>query len=164
MSNLFALSDLRDPMAFLTGARIPITLAGPMATWQRYEWIADRLLARLCSGGAWVEPMVPLKWRLYYMDLSDPDVARWCDRKIAADLGSDRPDRLFLYVQNNCYGAGKGWAIGSTSWTRNGECDESSHGDGVPDVPLLFDVPCNDAHLPAARAAILRALFGVSNA
>lgn len=166
MSNLLALSDLRDPAAFLTGARIPLTHQLPMAAWQRYEWIADRLLARLCSDGAWVERVARIApdWRLYFIDLSDPDVARWCDRKIATALGSDRPERLFLYVQINGYGAGKGWAIGSTSWTRNGECDESSHGDGVLDVPLLFDVPCDDAHLPAARAAILRALFGASNA
>lgn len=163
MSNLFALCDLRDPASFLAGSRIPLTLAGPMATWQRYEWIADRLLARLCSDGAWVERVTP-DWRFYCIDLTDPDVARWCDRKIATALGSDRPDRLFLYAQIDGYGAAKGWAIGSTSWTRSGECDESSHGDGVPDVPLLFDVPCDEARLPSARAAILRALFGASNA
>ena len=163
MSNLFALQDLRDPAAFLTGARIPLTLAAPMATWQRYEWIADRLLARLCSDGAWVERVTP-DWHLYFMDLTDPDVARWCDRKIATALGSDRPERLFLYAQTYGDGDAKGWAIGSTSWTPNGQCDEWSHREGVPDAPLLRDVTCDDDHLPAARVAILRALFGVSNA
>lgn len=162
--NLFGLREFLDAGAFLSGARIPLTLAAPMATWQRYEWIADRLLARLCSDGAWVERIVLPDWSFYFLDLSDPDAARWCDRKIATALGSDRPERLFLYVQIDGYGAAKGWAIGSTSWTRNGECDESSHGDGVPDAPLLAGVPCDHAHLPAARAAILRALFGFSNA
>ena len=163
MSDLYALSDLRDPASFLTGARIPLVHHLPMATWQRYEWIADRLLARLCSDGAWVERVTP-DWRFYCIDLSDPDVANWCDRKIATALGSDRPDRLFLYAQIYGDGAAKGWAIGSTSWTPNGQCDEWSHREGVPDAPQLCSVPCDDTHLPAARAAILRALFGVSNA
>lgn len=156
------LEELADPMAFLTGARIPLAHLWPMP-FPAVEWIATRILIEGSTGPRF-DTIRRETTLMLGLDCSHPDVARWCDRKIATALGSDRPDRLFLYAQIGGFGVGKGWAIGSTSWTRDGECDESSRGNGVPDAPLLFDVICDDAHLPTARAAILRALFGVSNA
>jgi len=154
MSDLYALSALCDPMAFLTGARIPITLAGPIATWQRYEWIADRLQARLCSDGAWVERVTP-DWHLYFMDLTDPDVARWCDRKIATEIARSGGN-LGAVTWGEIRVIGGGWDVrwSGGSGTRLHNCG----------VEYLVDVPHGNQHIPAARAAILRALFGSSNA
>ena len=144
------LGELGDPMAFLIGARVPLTLAAPMATWQRYEWISDRLLVRLCSDGAWVELVTP-DWRFYCIDLSDPDVARWCDRKIGKTLGFVNPDHGVLGCTNKwCF-----WWVGD-------ECPWFL-ADWRPELSrALSAIPCADANIPLARAAILRALFGVT--
>jgi hypothetical protein len=154
MSNLFALSDLRDPTSFLTGARIPLAHHQPMATWQRYEWIADRLLARLCSDGAWVERVTP-DWRFYCIDLSDPDVARWCDRKIATEIARSGGN-LDAVTWGEIRVIGGGWDVrwSGGSGTRLNNCG----------VEYLVDVPHGSQHIPAARAAIIRALFGTFNA
>lgn len=152
MSNHFALSDIRDPLTFLAGARIPLTLAVPMATWQRYEWISDRLLVRLCSDGAWVERDEKSDWNLYLMDLSDPDVARWCDRKIGEAFG-------FINYEQAVFACNNGW----TFWFVGDECPWFLS-DQRPNINrLLADISCTDANIPIARAVLLRALFGVSN-
>ena len=169
MSNRFALSDIRDPLAFLTGARVPLTLATPMATWQRYEWIADRLLVRLCSDRAWIERDEKIDWNLYLMDLSDPDVARWCDWKIA-EIYQHLP-RYADDIVANFRGAVQ-WSIGvvgypivdANQWRLR--YNDGLHGGGwlILRHDRLSNIPCLASNVPTARAALLRALFGVSNA
>ena len=168
------LGELADPMAFLTGARIPMTLATPMATWQRYEWISDRLLVRLCSDRAWVERDGKIDWNLYLMDLSDPDVARWVDRKIGALTYVSGDGWTLRIARRVCREERGGWSMKRTGiaaqfpvWNRQGRAyRNTSNHDRLCrlDCPALATIPCDEAHLPTTRAALLRALFGVSNA
>lgn len=150
MPDLFALADLRDPASFLIGARIPLTLAGSMATWQRYEWCTDRLLARLCSDGVWDERPEPYLGS-YFIDLSNPDVARWCDRKIAEKIAIVNGATEAITWGEIRISRGGGWDVrwSGGSGTRLHNCG----------VEYLIDVP-HGQYITQARAALLRALFG----
>jgi hypothetical protein len=124
-----------------------------MATWQRYEWISDRLLVRLCSDRAWIERDEKIDWNMYLMDLSDPDVARWVDSKIATSLGLPNPEHAALSYGNE-------WCF----WILADECPRFIGDLRTELANVVRDIPCTDANIPTARAALLRALFGVSNA
>jgi hypothetical protein len=178
MSNHFALSDIRDPVAFLTGARIPLALNAPMATWERYEWASDRLLSRLCSDGVWIERHDQINWGRFLLDLSDPDIARWCDRKIAHHPGTSTGHPELTIYRGDSGDPWRGWTCGMRlGWTSaNNACswpagtwtgtewnpEQQQYLKPPFDCPALAAIPCDEANLPAARAAILRALFGVN--
>ncbi len=141
---LLPLSDLRDPVSFLKGARIPIT----STSGNRFEIVGDCAFIwdpYTCTYGSC--PLEHMDWAWCSLDLSDPDVARWVDRKIAAAYSF--PEVLAAVL---CVFDGQ-WCI---------------HLMGVKypsSVDARFDaafegIPCDDDNIPTARAALLRALFG----
>lgn len=156
---LYHLSDLRDPFAFLNGARVPLRSTSGRQT----EWIGDDAFYRINDS---FEREFLRHWldddeerptgidedcaRRLSLDLADPDVARWVDRKIAANLAW-----ACGYVPPVTWGEIRlrdGWEVrwGGGHGTRLGLCGVG----GVIDTP-------NDASLIVqARAALVRALFG----
>lgn len=172
------LGEIRDPVGLLMGARIPIIEAGAPAEWARLEWVVDRLLVRLCPEGVWLEKRSIPDWRAYSVDCAHPNVAAWADEKIDAatvtGLRVAHP-RLVLY-RGDSGDPWDGWVCsGRTGWaTQNNlaawppgtwtglRWDEAEKRYVRPpyDCPSLASVPWDEAHIPHARAAILRDLFG----
>ena len=145
------LSDLSDPVAFLTGARVPlITTDG-----RRAECAGDLLFVwspiTASYGSCAVARMGCEPW--LSMDLSEPDVTRWCDRQIAMSLGLPNPEHAVLSYGNE-------WCF----WILADECPRFIGDLRTGLASVVRDIPCTDANIPLARAALLRALFGVSNA
>lgn len=145
------LDELADPTAFLAGARVPLTHLWP-AQFRVVEWVVDRILIDAQSGPRFdfIRPETVI---MLGLDCSDPDVARWCDRQIGKTLGFVNPDHGVLGCTNKwCF-----WWVGD-------ECPWFL-ADWRPELNrALSAIPCADANIPLARAAILRALFSVSNA
>lgn len=145
------LDELADPMAVLTGARVPLTHLWPVP-FRAVEWVVDRILidAQLGPRFDFIRPETVI---MLGLDCSNPDVARWCDRKIGEAIGFVNPDHGVLGCTNKwCF-----WWVGD-------ECPWFL-ADWRPELNrVTHDIPCADANIPLARAALLRALFGVSNA
>jgi len=114
------------------------------------EWVVDRILIDAESGLRFdfIRPETVI---MLGLDCSGPDVARWCDRQIGATLGFVNPDCSVLGCTNKwCF-----WWVGD-------ECPWFL-ADWRPELSQATrDIPCTDANIPLARAAILRALFGVT--
>lgn len=151
MPELLPLSDLRDPVGFLKGARIPLhdTSSYPM----RREWCVDTCVLRLVSDEAWVACGLTPHLAL---DLSDPDVARWCDRKIA-EIVIARMRRTCAPMVSAVLGISrKAWVV--TTLHEDWRCFSwDFYREESLALRTLDAVP---AHIPTARAALVRHLFG----
>lgn len=151
MPELFPLADLRDPIGFLRGARIPVH----STSGNHIEIVGDAALiwdpTTLMHGSL---PLAHGAWERWSLDPSDPDVARWCDRKIAEALGLPTDDgaRLRPPRVNPELGwlliCGLGYPLLPSSGIRKHL------------RPALAGIPCDEAHIPAARRALVLALFG----
>lgn len=163
--NLILLSDLRDPVSFLSGARIPVEGRSGGC----FEHVGHALVsvpegnvARV--GWHWDEY---LDWSGLTIDPADPDVARWCDQKIAEATGRDPDNARLKIYHGNAEDPWVGWRCGHHyGWTSANNLSRAPAGTWVwskrpeLDCPALASVPCDEAHLPAARAALVRALYG----
>lgn len=150
--NLFGLLEFQDAGAFLGGARVQITHVWPLP-FKSVEWTADHFVIEH-DGRLWKDKIRPDTLRMLALDLSDPDVIRWCDWRIAEALGIRDP--AFAALSR----IGNRWVMFTLADEREHEI-VGSH-PGLYD--LLHDIPEEDEYLPDVRAALLRALFGVSNA
>ncbi len=143
------LGELADPMAFLTGARIPLITY----TATRIEVVGSFTVIILANGLCGLHALTDLINMGWALDCSHPDVARWCDRQIATSLGLPNPEHAVLSYGNE-------WCF----WILADECPRFIGDLRTGLASVVRDIPCTDANIPFARAALLRALFGVSNA
>lgn len=143
------LNDLADPVAFLTGARIPLAHLWPMP-FPAVEWIATRILIE-GSAGPRFDTIRAETLLMLGLDCAHPDVARWVDSKIATALGL--PEHAVLSYGNE-------WCF----WLLGDECPRFIGDLRVGLASAVRGIPRTDANVPLTRAALLRALFGVSNA
>jgi hypothetical protein len=156
-TTLFGLREFGDAGAFLAGATIPMVPlpefnppAGASIYWCRDHMIMseagreDALRADACDGK---------DFDVASLDMEEPDVARWCDRQIATSLGLPNPEHAVLSDGNE-------WCF----WLLGNECPRFIGDLRAGLASVVRDIPCTDANIPTARAALLRALFGVSNA
>jgi len=153
-ATLLGLREFGDAGAFLAGAIIPMVPlpefnppVGASVYWCRDHMIMseagreDALRADACDGK---------DFDVASLDMEDPDVARWCDRMIAGRLARHEFSWATLALSDGFF---------EMFWGKQrviGRC-------GV-DHMIGEEVPRNESGIPAARAALLRALFGVSNA
>lgn len=151
MPELYPLTDLSDPVAFLKGARIPLTTLPPLSETEdieRAEWNVDGVLLVCADDVTLWHPNEQSAWRVFALDLTDPDVARWVDRKIAGRATGAADNclaRLVIYEGE--------WMIEvDGSLKRLRACFD----EGYP----LASIPCIEPNISAARSALLRALFG----
>lgn len=159
---LFALSDIADPAVFLAGAVIPLAPrpALSMPPTNAYFWCRDHLIISDSEEGAAMRinsADVDI-FDVLMVDLSDPDVARWVDRRIVETLWP-REDGENTPVYEACIIIEQR-ANGATFVMTYRESDGQS-AKGRLDVAL--DIPRMVANIPKARAAILRSLFGSAN-
>lgn len=141
------LEELADPMAFLTGARVPLTHLWPVP-FCAVEWVVDRILIDAESGPRF-DSIRPETVIMLGVDCSDPDVARWVDRQIATSLGLSNPDHAVLYYSNE-------WCF----WLLGDECPRFIGDLKTGLASVVRGIPCADANLPLARAALIRACCG----
>lgn len=174
MDNLFPLADLRDPIGTIRGGRFPLTSLERDTFFpaMEYQWAADCVIGIDREHDALGYPLVernePSLWahqiralrehslsRLA-LDLTNEDVGRWVDRKIAKTLIARIMDGitvrsavlgctgdLFFLV---CVGE-----IGQHT-----EIALRPHGE----FACLASITPTASNIPTARAALLRALFG----
>lgn len=159
------LSDLQDPVRFLSGARLPVDGRSGGC----FEHVGHALVSvpgRDEARVAWFWDEI-VDWSGLTIDPADPYTARWCDRRIAEAIGGN-PDlaRLTIY-QGDSEDPWVGWRCGHyEGWTSANNVGRKPAGTWVwskrPDLdcPALADVPCDEVHLPAARAALIRKLYG----
>jgi hypothetical protein len=138
------LDELADPMAFLTGARVPLTHLWPVP-FRAVEWVVDRILidAQLGPRFDFIRPETVI---MLGLDCSDPDVARWVDRQISGRLARHKFAWATLAFDDGFF---------EVFWgTRRviGQC-------GV-DHMIGEEVPRNESGMPTARASLLRTFFG----
>jgi hypothetical protein len=160
---LFALSDIADPAVFLAGAVIPLAPhpSLQMPPTNAYFWCRDHLIISDSEEGAAMRinsADVDI-FDVLLIDLSDPDVARWVDRKIAEAMLT--PSVYVQHVRSAVFGStGHHFFL-----TLVGSLGEHSHmvvrPSGRPEC--LHGLPCDGTHIPAARARLLRVLFGGAN-
>jgi hypothetical protein len=150
-ATLFGLREFRDAGAFLSGARIPITHVWPLP-FQSVEWAADHFVIEN-DGRLWKDDIRPDTLMMLAIDLSDPDVIRWCDRKIAEALGIHDP--AFAALSR----VGNRWVM----FTLADELDHEIVGAHPGLYDLLRTIPEDDEYLPDVRAALLRHLYGSAN-
>lgn len=152
---MFPLSDLRDPFAFLNGARVPLR----STTSEEAEWIADDVFYRICDSyergflcirldedterPTGIDPNLV---RSLSLDLADPDVARWVDRRIAEGFYGVP---FYAAVLDICDGE---WRL--LTWSEVPNSQEPLT------APCLAAITCGVENVPAARTAIVRALYG----
>lgn len=180
---LMRVDELDDPVAFLSGARIPLYppdgiyppgYKGPII--QRAEWVSDTVLAEIKYGAncSWVK--IPTEKsqmaQSLALDMEDPHVARWCNRKIAKATHGALPARLERFggktdapwegwVCGENYG--NGWRRKDGTWTGCGSWSEELQRHVRPDsfdCPELSRVPWDDAHIPEARLVLVRHFYG----
>ncbi len=163
---LLPLSDLRDPFAFLQGARIPLRSTFR----ERVEWIVDDAFYRIedsfeCDSlRRWLdedeERPTGIDWdraRTLSLDLADPDVARWVDRKIAEVVAARILNRSYGQIVSAILGISrKAWVV--TALHEDGRV--YPWGFYREETQALLSVPVAPANIPAARAALTRAIFG----
>ena len=87
------------------------------------------------------------------LDLSDPDVIRWCDRRIAEALGIRNP--AFAALSR----IGNRWVMFTLADEREHEIVGTHQ--GLYD--LLHNIPEDDEYLPDVHAALLRYFYGSTN-
>lgn len=139
------LADLRDPLGFLSGARVPLAHQWPLP-YPSVEWCVSRLLIERHDGTIRADSLRAETIQMLALDLSDPDVARWVDRKIAeAYYGVP----FYAAVLDICGGE---WRL--LTWSEQPNSQE------LLTAPCLAAITCGVESVPAARAALLRALFG----
>ena len=165
------LDELADPMAFLTGARVPLTHLWPVP-FRAVEWVVDRILIDAESGPRF-DSIRPETVIMLGIDCANPDVARWVDRKIGALTYVSSNEWTLQIARRVCREERGGWSMKRTGiaaqfpvWNRHGRaCRNTSNHDRLCrlDCPALATIPCDEAHLPTARAALLRAFFGRSD-
>lgn len=155
MTDPIPLSSIRDPVAFLTGARVPLHQA--FRLFERVEWSIDQLLLFMGIRAAvdmWRDDRMEMGFAL---DPSNPDVARWCDRKIA---------EVILARMTRPYSPILGAAL---NISRKALVVTTLHADGrvypwgflrEAERMALATIPCDEPHIPAARRALVLALFG----
>lgn len=143
------LSDLRDPLGFLSGARVPVICGDPMRTCdrvERAEWCDNGALLFHPENVSFWYPKGAAVWTMLALDLADPDVARWVDRKIAeAYYGVP----FYAAVLDICDGE---WRL--LTWSEQPNSQEPLT------APCLAAITCGAESVPAARAALVRHLFG----
>jgi hypothetical protein len=83
--------------------------------------------------------------------MEEPDVARWCDRQIATSLGLPNSEHAVLSYGNE-------WCF----WLLGDECPRFIGDLKTGLASVVRGIPYTDANIPTARAALLRALFGVT--
>lgn len=153
MPEFLPLSDLRDPVGFLKGARVPLHDLAPEHPADEWHYCASYAVRvnliqhQPGMAGPWLDffaadeiPPADLA-----LDLSDPDIARWCDRKIAGRVAR----HPFLWAVLSCREGF--WEVIWGSDHEIGRCGMS----GLTDLP-----GCTTENIPTARAALLRALYG----
>lgn len=143
------LSELSDPVAFLTGARIPLITH----TSTRIEVVGGFAVIILANGLCGLHALSDCNNMGWSLDCSHPDAAQWCDRQIATSLGLPNPEHAVLSYGNE-------WCF----WLLGDECPRFIGDLRTELASAVCGIPCTDANIPIARAALLRALFGVSNA
>ncbi len=163
---LLPLSDLRDPFAFLQGARVPLA-SRPR---RQIEWIVDDAFYRINDSferdslRRWLDEdeerptgIDEDRARTLSLDLADPDVARWVDWKIAEAVWTENspfgPPPTQAAIR--C-GVESDWASTPCFFMATIGCEDGH----TLRHPTLTGIPCDDANIPAARAALTRALFG----
>ena len=159
---LYPLSDLRDPLAFLSGARVPIAFVPfegeVLKDDTRIEWSADRMFCAGddgCAQTLWHEIELPLL--SFALDLADPDVARWTDRKIAEVVAARILNRRYGPIVSAVLGISrKAWVV--TALHEDGRV--YPWGFYREEAQALRFVPVAPDNIPTARAALVRALFG----
>lgn len=148
---LLPLSDLRDPVSFLKGARI--SLYGSRDG--RIEWIKDILWFMGHGLVLGANELQRANWDGFSIDLSDSDVARWCDRKIAVHYLTPQYAPIMHSAALGCTEDLFFLAILGTQG-QHSEMALRPHGA----LSYLASIPCDAAHIPTARAALVRHLFG----
>lgn len=159
---LLPLSDLRDPVSFLRGSRVPLAPKSCGGRWECvngtiYQFIAGSLEAAEEYDDV-ADQSVPSRAaiRSLMLDLSDPDIARWCDRKIAAVIIA-RMRRTYAPIVSAILGVNrKAWVV--TTLHEDGRC--FSWGFYREESLALRTLDAVPANIPSARAALLRAFFG----
>lgn len=148
MAELFPLADLRDPPVLLKGARVPLVVPAA-ALESKHEWCADHYYQRNAYGKPFAFKAEDMVMEAVHIDLSNEDTARWVDRKIASLLSRHRFTWATLYIDDGI------WMI---AWGH-------AHVIGICGVHHLIpeSITPTEANIPAARAALLRALFGREN-
>lgn len=155
--NLFGLREFRDAGAFLAGAIIPLVPLpefGPHAEASVF-WCRDHmsLSAAGCENALRADSTILNNFDVASLDLTDPDVIRWCDRKIAEALGIHDP--AFAALSR----VGNRWVM----FTLADELDHEIVGAHPGLYDLLRTIPEDDEYLPDVRAALLRHLYGSAN-
>lgn len=163
---LYPLSDLRDPFAFLNGARVPLR----STTSEEAEWIVDDvfyrindsfergfLCIRLDEDTERPTGIDPNLVRSLSLDLADPDVARWVDRRIADVVAARILNRRYGPIVSAVLGISrKAWVV--TALHEDGRV--YPWGFYREEAQVLRFVPVAPANIPAARAALVRAFSG----
>lgn len=155
--NLFGLREFRDAGAFLTGAIIPLV---PLPEFRppaeaSVFWCRDHVILSEagCENALRAEARDGKDFDVASLDLSDPDVIRWVDRRIAEALGIRDPTFAALSRIGN-------------RWVMFTLADEREHeivGTHQGLYGLLHDIPEDDEYLPDVQAALLRHFYGGSN-
>ena len=161
MGDLLPLASLADPVAFLKGARIPVAVSDPVHGARGGEWVSDAFLiwSPSSEGEHWREESIGWCIAFGSLDPADPDVARWCDRKIvqmAHPVQASGITAAFLHVRRDVDTDAAGWimgvVMGSGIWLTFTIRAEPTD--------RLAAVPCDEAHIPTARRALILALYG----
>lgn len=153
---MILLSEI-DHHRVLDGARVPITDTTPNP--DRWEWIGDRLLRFYAEGTPTIAEMhVELYAQWLALDPADLDVARVLDRKIAEALN------------HTPFAPSEGYAIRTgfqSDWAQT-PCffmaqiaAEDGH---TLEHECLHGIAIEPANIPAARAALIRALYSAVKA
>ena len=150
---LFALSDIADPAVFLAGTVIPLAPrpALSMPPTNAYFWCRDHLIISDSEEGAAMRinsADVDI-FDVLMVNLSDPDVAQWVDRKIASRITRHPFLWAAMVITDGFFEVV--WGAGHVI----GQC-------GV-DHMVDSGVARNAKHLPTTRAAVLRSMFGSAN-
>ena len=155
--NLFGLREFRDAGAFLSGAIIPLVPLpefGPPAEASVY-WCRDHMILSEVGreGALRADATGRNDFDVASLDLDDPDVIRWVDRRIAEALRIRDP--AFAALSR----IGNRWVLFTLADEREHEI-VGTH-PGLYD--LLEEIPTDDEYLPDVRTALLRHFYGGSN-
>lgn len=157
-----------DYRRLLDGARVPLVRVAPDPLPEWAQPMTEQMRGWLFSGcyewrvdGAWrfegdEGRRQDLDWDWTALDPSDPDVARWCDRRIAFVVVARSWGGTAPIIDAVLGLARSMWKI--TTLHSDGRCEV--WGFYREESVALRAIPCDDAHIPTARAALVLALFG----
>lgn len=162
-------TDIADPLAFLTGARVP--LVDPASS-DRWEWVGD--------GAIYLDPLPgvhahnlgfdahwhgarPSSLAKLALAPSNEAVAALCDRRIAeATIGGVEDLKRSTVAGARLHTDRTGYVFRLAIIMSNGRTVVVGFGNELAEV--LRDIPTDRDHIPHARATLVRALFGRAHA